>query len=101
MKTIEEAAIQFAHEKLDSVMEINIKVMPRSFVFAAAIDGFKAGHKLAQAWFSVKDSVISDDYKGFVNFKIGEYISCKKVDSQIEFINLVRAYGFTHYKPVK
>ena len=62
---------------------------------------FKAGFEFAQRWIPVTEDIPDENYKGYVNFKIGDYVSCKKVDSQIEFLNLIDVYGFTHWRPIE
>lgn len=62
---------------------------------------FRAGVEFAQRWIPVTEDIPDENYKGYVNFKIGNYVSCKKVDSQIEFLNLIDVYGFTHWRPIE
>lgn len=63
--------------------------------------GFNAGVEFAQRWIPVEEELPEENYHGYVNLKIGDYVSCKKVDSQIEFLNLIDAYGFTHWRPIE
>lgn len=101
MKTIEQEASIFAHKKINSIPDSHIETLPKSFVMAASIDGFKAGVEFSQKWIPVKEELPEENYRGYVNFKIGNYVSCKKVDSQIEFLNLIDVYGFTHWRPLE
>lgn len=68
------------------------------------INNIKIGMRVAisecQRWIQVSEELPNYDFKGYINFKLENHISCKKVDSQIEFIYLCEAYGFTHWRPI-
>lgn len=91
MKTIEQASYDA------------LKESPSYVVNAASVfhEGFARGVEFAQRWIPVTEDITDENYKGYVNFKIDNYVSCKKVDSQIEFLNLIDAYGFTHWRPLE
>jgi len=91
MKTIEQASYDALNES------------PSYVVNAASVfhEGFARGVEFAQRWIPVTEDIPDENYKGYVNFKIGNYVSCKKVDSQIEFLNLIDVYGFTHWRPLE
>lgn len=91
MKTIEQASYDALNES------------PSYVVNAASVfhEGFARAVEFVQRWIPVTEDIPDENYKGYVNFKIGNYVSCKKVDSQIEFLNLIDVYGFTHWRHIE
>lgn len=57
MKTIEQESSIFAHKKINSIPDSHIETLPKSFVMAASIDGFKAGVEFAQRWIPVEEEL--------------------------------------------
>lgn len=99
MKTIEQAAEESA-EKAFGVLDDDMSDIDGEF-YHQHTEAFKAGVEFAQKWISVTEDIPDENYNGYVNFKMSNYVSCKKVDSQIEFLNLIDVYGFTHWRPIE
>lgn len=99
MKTIEQAARESADKAWGELDEFTSD-KDGEFYYQHT-EAFKAGVEFAQRWIPVTEDIPDENYKGYVNFKIGDYVSCKKVDSQIEFLNLIDVYGFTHWRPIE
>lgn len=97
MKTIEQEASNFANKKINSIPENHIQTLPRSFVMAASIDGFKEGVKYAQQWISVEEQLPTTTEKILVKGKSGiVYLSYFNPDNNLFSSNC----RITHWRPI-
>ena len=103
MKTIEQEASNFAHKKINSIPENHIQTLPKSFVMAASIDGFRAGVEFAQKLISVKDELppIKDEtYQVLVKDSYGDYnvFDIEDYESEKEILEDFELNEITHWR---
>lgn len=99
MKTIEEKAIEYS-KKVNG--EYYNEPHPNCEYTLGEIseNDYKSGYLEAQRWIPI-NKYVPNNYIGYINFKKNDYISCKKIDSLLEFGNIVEAFGYTHWRPVE